>query len=97
MIQAISHLQAFTCAVGFSSQPFSWLTPNLPSFSTEEGKTGQEEKWSTMEAGGGDSVKGLMVNGVQDCREDMDEEHEKASADLDDQETAVLGSRSPPR
>ena len=50
-----------------------------------------------MEAGGGDSVKGLMVNGVQDCREDMDEEHEKASADLDDQETAVLGSRSPPR
>lgn len=64
-----SVIQAFTCAVGFSSQPF-WSTPNHPLSSREDQKTKkksekQEEKWSAAEAGEGERVKEIMVNAVR--------------------------------
>ena len=45
-------------------------------------------------SGSEDSVKDMTVYDVQACREDMDAEQEKVSADLGDEERAVLGLRS---
>lgn len=85
-------------AVGLPPNPSASLLTILPSEQKWE-KQVREEGGEVECCGSGseDSVKDMTVYDVQACREDMDAEQEKVSADLGDEERAVLGSRSPPR